>query len=1523
MKRFLISVTLFFCAASAALAADVFTGEYDEYTHTATTNDETKVVLHTWTGRNHTNKGRAYAVEFIAFSEMRYRFSTVAAEGKPECDDVDSGMFGRPRVQKVSQMMQRLIDQGETPIAAVNGCFFNDYNFFCPYGATICDSRFVNGGMMDINSQRYLVETWDHKLIHGPLVKAESMGAAAIPAQTADLLVEDEEVDWLGVTNTVMKRVRNTMCSYFEFNPYQTLKAGEIDENELETKNPGHARTLAGYTRDRSKFIFFVSEDSGSQWHGGNPVAGQFPEKDQALILKEMGYWEIGHFDGGGSSTLWYRDHTGGYAEDHIVNMANGGAGSERPVASAMVILAPKNPQPKVVAQIPLGTIGRDNILRYTYGDYYDLDEPLDYALKKKGDTLHLVQPVTVDHDLLVAGFPVDSPNSDVGLMIESTRTSPYSAPIIFKNGSRLEICAKTNITKRVMESQFGKLVVYTTNIVDSVVRLKKLIVHDGDISGRSTVHVASNSVVHVSMGFCGDIETEQVSGFHLDDGGITNDIRIVCNEVDRENGDPMKLYFGYVDFTTKGKEFVSLNRLKNPWNDPTIWAVGSNGRLRWALAKARIGESMFETFDEAMAAAKNGDVIEVFRPTEYTAEKTYNLTTITNLTICCSNPDPTTCPIECGELAKIVIGTGARVVFSNVVFRTGGRSLVEFSTGKNGRAAFAGKIGLGSVTLNGEWNHFELAGAIDPVGDGLSVDCRDVYGAPKACDVGEVFGVWSGPDGEQGDAVKLLLAGDDELAGSVDGEGNLVWALTPTTAAEALIGVAYANDAGPVKYFRSMNKAMPYLTNDSVITVYRDIPAARMTLPMVVSRRMTIVSSPAESRFRVTPSAGVKFTVNAGGGLTLQDIVFADFEGECLFNVNGGDMTLGSGAELTNLVGNVSYGPTRLLSGTLTMEPGSKIVGCMASASKSAYGGGIYLTGGKLRLEGGEIRNCLAKSGGGIYVTGTGLVELSGAVVIDGNSIGTRERPTTNDLYVSVSTYSPITITGGMTGAKVGVKFSTDKTGLTGNHAGYYFAEIGDSLSSAEIAALPDAFANQTDPATIYAAVDAESDPKRLVWKTTVLEDGQCAVDDAALMYEYEDGTTCYYPTLDAAFAHINNDCTVTLLRDVTFNEKIPVKYDITLTGGHTVTRGGSENNVILVDGGKLTLKNVTIDGGGLGKVLLAAGQLYQPAGTPVGAGTITLGAGAVVTGVYGGGDHRVACGIFINGNSELVMESGAVVSNCVNTYRNVGQKSGFGAGIYVSGGTARFNGGIVTGCRAFRAAGVFIGQKATAYVGGDFTVTNNADLAAVNYEDMVIEDQSFLYMDAPLTGWIGLTDGIQCNTNLVGYIEKYSDWDETVASNSAACFHQNRRGYAGLVGGSEAAGTQIVWILEGEDPPPVTPVDPPPLPPIDPPDDPPDDPPEDPVYYAEPKPIAFKSIEWDREAGKWHLVITDAVKFCVYRLYATNSLDHGFVIEGVAPVRVDTNKTTAVELEYVVDGDGPQRFWKATAERGVVTTE
>lgn len=91
------------------------------------------------------------------------------------------------------------------------------------------------------------------------------------------------------------------------------------------------------------------------------------------------------------------------------------------------------------------------------------------------------------------------------------------------------------------------------------------------------------------------------------------------------------------------------------------------------------------------------------------------------------------------------------------------------------------------------------------------------------------------------------------------------------------------------------------------------------------------------------------------------------------------------------------------------------------------------------------------------------------------------------------------------------------------------------------------------------------------------------------------------------------------------------------------------------------------------------------------------------------------------------------------------------------------------------------------------------------------------------------------------------------------------------------------------------------------------------------DPTPIAFQSIRFDTEAGKWELVVTNGVKDCWYSLWGGTELklnERGLIgTEVVAPAQADADGP--VIFRVAVPDTDRQWFWRALAEPGEVRPE
>jgi len=193
-----------------------------------------------------------------------------------------------------------------------------------------------------------------------------------------------------------------------------------------------------------------------------------------------------------------------------------------------------------------------------------------------------------------------------------------------------------------------------------------------------------------------------------------------------------------------------------------------------------------------------------------------------------------------------------------------------------------------------------------------------------------------------------------------------------------------------------------------------------------------------------------------------------------------------------------------------------------------------------------------------------------------------------------------------------------------------------------------------------------------------------------------------------------------------------------------------------------------------------------------------------------------------------------------------------------------------------------------------------------------MLVEDQSELILADEFTGSVFLTDGFLADTNVFGSVAaEYPADEESIAASAARFCRDDNNSIKGCAVSNDLGRVLLVWstALDDED----AYVD------------------KDGIRYVklaagepsaktvEPTAIAFKSIAYNPDTGKWALVITNAVKGCVYRLYASA------LPQAVVDVQSEDEATNLVaeadeELTFEIEGGAAQRYWRATAESGTI---
>jgi hypothetical protein len=132
----------------------------------------------------------------------------------------------------------------------------------------------------------------------------------------------------------------------------------------------------------------------------------------------------------------------------------------------------------------------------------------------------------------------------------------------------------------------------------------------------------------------------------------------------------------------------------------------------------------------------------------------------------------------------------------------------------------------------------------------------------------------------------------------------------------------------------------------------------------------------------------GTLIEVTDNGDLTLSDITIDGNDDKIgvptgrLINVEGGILTLDSGATLEDNRSNTNGGAVRIMDGEVTMEDGSVITDCI---SVNQGGGVAVYTDGTFTMNGGTITgNSTSQQGGGVIVGSDGEFLMTGGEIFD-----------------------------------------------------------------------------------------------------------------------------------------------------------------------------------------------------------------------------------------------------------------------------------------------------------------------------------------------------------------------------------------------------------------------------------------------------------------------------------------------------------------------------------------------------------
>ena len=216
-------------------------------------------------------------------------------------------------------------------------------------------------------------------------------------------------------------------------------------------------------------------------------------------------------------------------------------------------------------------------------------------------------------------------------------------------------------------------------------------------------------------------------------------------------------------------------------------------------------------------------------------------------------------------------------------------------------------------------------------------------------------------------------------------------------------------------------------------------------------------------------------------------------------------------------------------------------------------------------------------------------------------------------------------------------------------------------------------------------------------------------------------------------------------LLHDVDFGTDFAVTNNAAIVfdgGGHTLFRR-ADATIRVPENNALALTNIVLSGehGGTTAMVKVEG------------GRLTLENGSVISNVSGQGGR--ACGGVVVWKGVFTMNPGAAIRNCANYYINEKEGTGCGGGVLLDNSQAYLNGGEIRGCRAYRAGGIFIGNKSRVYVQGDIAILGNSRLSG-EASNMVVHDlESRLYLAGDLTGGIGFLEGLGADPDFIGDVD------------------------------------------------------------------------------------------------------------------------------------------------------------------------
>ena len=297
-------------------------------------------------------------------------------------------------------------------------------------------------------------------------------------------------------------------------------------------------------------------------------------------------------------------------------------------------------------------------------------------------------------------------------------------------------------------------------------------------------------------------------------------------------------------------------------------------------------------------------------------------------------------------------------------------------------------------------------------------------------------------------------------------------------------------------------------------------------------------------------------------------------------------------------------------------------------------------------------------------------------------------------------------------------------------NVVGFVTSDIAVECLSATIVGSAFGKATTDDPAALassvarlYAVFDENREVRgslvpdtsggyTLVWAGGV----PVPVDASAGYYVAADSSTKTFASLDSLFAAFENARLAGLLpatpeivivgRDENgFSGNLVVSYPLSIRGvSGAFIEPGAESHIVVTNGGSLVVRDVAI-----GDRSSTVGDTFIRI---LGGGSMTLGAGAVVTNIVctGNPGKKEEGPVAVMSGGLLRMEPGAGIVGCSAKGNNDGGKNG--GGVYVAGGgTLDLAGGSISGCQSVNGygGGVYAKKGANVVVSGPSVVSGN----------------------------------------------------------------------------------------------------------------------------------------------------------------------------------------------------------------------